>query len=193
MTEPHIVMMDSDDAASVRSVTGWVSRDGFFFAGNERAARYAGATHRWCDGGCGTPIPKNWLMTCHACSRKERRERFLALPVQAWNGEPLCVFDDDTYFFDGDVGRIAEWAADHEIPLDAVQLVKCVAVYPNAVDPADVYADELPESGEVPVYVADAFAALNEALRQTPSPLCWRATDIRVDISDEIRVCMEGE
>jgi len=184
MTHQPIVMMDSDEAASIKTVTGWVSRDGFFFGDNEHAARYAGATHRWCSGGCGSAVPKNALTICNACHRLKRTERFMALPIEPWNGEPLCVFDDDTYFFDGDVDAIAEWAEEHEIQPDAMQLVKCAAVYAEEVDPGDIYADEIPEDGEVPAYVGDAFAALNEALRKKTTPICWRAADIRVDITD---------
>lgn len=184
MSDQPIVMMDSDEAARIRTVTGWVSRDGFYFGDDERAARYAGSTHRLCDGGCGTPIEKNWRMSCDACWLKARRERFLALQVEAWDGEPLCVFDDDTYFFGGDVDEIADWADEHEIPPDELRLVKCIAVYAAEIDPKDAYEDELPEDGEVPAYVADAFAALNEVLRQKTTPICWRETNIRVNIAD---------
>jgi len=44
-----VVMEDSAEAASVQTVTGWVSRLGHFFGANEgaeRTARYDGCTQR---------------------------------------------------------------------------------------------------------------------------------------------------
>ena len=43
-----IVMMDSDKAASIQTVTGWVDRQGRFWGKDEHQARWCGATHRKC-------------------------------------------------------------------------------------------------------------------------------------------------
>ncbi|EKB5404420.1 hypothetical protein OOP60_004875 [Salmonella enterica] len=43
-----IVMMDSDEAASIRTLTGWVDRQGRFWGNDEYQARWCGATHRKC-------------------------------------------------------------------------------------------------------------------------------------------------
>jgi hypothetical protein len=43
-----IVMMDSDEAASIQTVTGWVDRHGRFWGKDEHQARWCGATHRKC-------------------------------------------------------------------------------------------------------------------------------------------------
>ncbi|HAT6800607.1 TPA: hypothetical protein JAN03_00980 [Citrobacter freundii] len=48
MKTEKIVMMDSDEAASIQTVTGWVDRHGRFWGGDEHQARWCGATHRKC-------------------------------------------------------------------------------------------------------------------------------------------------
>lgn len=48
MKTEKIVMMDSDEAASIQTVTGWVDRQGRFWGGDEHQARWCGATHRKC-------------------------------------------------------------------------------------------------------------------------------------------------
>jgi len=48
--EPEkIVPYDSAEAASIQTVTGWVSRSGRFWGNDEHMARYDGCTHRKCD------------------------------------------------------------------------------------------------------------------------------------------------
>ncbi|MDE9687494.1 hypothetical protein R4T22_18735 [Citrobacter portucalensis] len=39
MKTEKIVMMDSDEAASIQTVTGWVDRQGRFWGGDEHQAR----------------------------------------------------------------------------------------------------------------------------------------------------------
>ncbi|MEQ1969482.1 ead/Ea22-like family protein, partial [Xenorhabdus nematophila] len=51
-----IVMYDSPEAAQIKIVTGWVSRDGRFWGDDERMARYCGATHRQCENNPDHPI-----------------------------------------------------------------------------------------------------------------------------------------
>ncbi|MEB2744543.1 hypothetical protein [Citrobacter portucalensis] len=48
MKTEKIVMMDSDEAASIQTVTGWVDRQGRFWGKDENQARWCGATHRKC-------------------------------------------------------------------------------------------------------------------------------------------------
>ncbi|WP_407226469.1 hypothetical protein [Enterobacter roggenkampii] len=48
MKTEKIVMMDSDEAASIQTVTGWVDRQGRFWGSDEHQARWCGATHRKC-------------------------------------------------------------------------------------------------------------------------------------------------
>ena len=45
MAEKQIIMEDSPEAASIQTVTGWVSRTGRFWGNDERMARFDGSTH----------------------------------------------------------------------------------------------------------------------------------------------------
>ena len=42
----QIILPESPEAASVQTVTGWVSRTGRYWGNDERMARYDGSTHR---------------------------------------------------------------------------------------------------------------------------------------------------
>ena len=44
MSETKIVLLEDAEAATLKTVTGWVSRDGLFFGSDERTARWSGAT-----------------------------------------------------------------------------------------------------------------------------------------------------
>ncbi|MDX5626641.1 MULTISPECIES: hypothetical protein [unclassified Brenneria] len=43
-----IILRDSEEAASIKTVTGWVSAKGRVYGDNEDLARYDGATHQRC-------------------------------------------------------------------------------------------------------------------------------------------------
>ena len=66
---------------------------------------------------------------CKACDSKDRLEKWLALPRVEWDGEtPLCVWDDDRFFFhDGDLGDYLHERAEEEpdFSLEDVRLVLC--------------------------------------------------------------------
>lgn len=47
--EKKIIPYDSPEAASFKTVTGWVSSDGIFCGNDEHVARYRGCTHIKCN------------------------------------------------------------------------------------------------------------------------------------------------
>jgi hypothetical protein len=77
------IMYDSDEAAhkETREVEGWVSRDGFFYAGYdaEHLARYHGSTQRKCPV-CGEIFETNGY--CNHCAQIKSHERFMAMPAE---------------------------------------------------------------------------------------------------------------
>lgn len=95
-----IVMMDSDEAASIQTLTGWVSRDGHFWGDDEHMARWSGATHRKCKNKPDDHPIHRTHSYCEECHKESRQAKFAALERAVWAGEPLVIFDDDTYFFD---------------------------------------------------------------------------------------------
>lgn len=51
MTDKKRILYDSPEAASVQTVTGWVSSRGMFCGNDEHMARHHGSTHRVCEKG----------------------------------------------------------------------------------------------------------------------------------------------
>ncbi len=59
MSTEQIVLNTSDEAASIKTVTGWIDRYGRFWGDYERIARYSGCTHVACSE-CGKPSVKRF-------------------------------------------------------------------------------------------------------------------------------------
>lgn len=82
MTDKKIIMEDSPEAASIKTVTGWVSSTGRFWGDDERMARFDGSTHKRCD--CGAVIAHRSY--CRACSDRKEAEKWEAMPEAEWDG-----------------------------------------------------------------------------------------------------------
>ena len=165
-----IIMFDAPEAASLKTVTGWVSADGRFFGGDENLARYCGATHRRCD-----VNPEHQIYEvnsyCKECRQVRRQAKFAAMPIKEWAGEPLVIFDGDQYFFDED--SLRDYLIDSDIELADLQLCICEPNYPSQIDPGDHFCDNLPEDGEIrDDQLLAAFELLNEMIRKS-EPLSW--------------------
>lgn len=161
-----IVMRDSPEAAQLKTVTGWVSRQGQFFGDDERTARWAGCTHEIC-AGCGQVIERGW---CKSCREKSDLERWMAAERKEWDGTtPLYSDAYDKYFFDDNPEEFAE---DKGVELDDLRLYICVPQYGRTIEP-DYFDDELPEDGELPDSILNAMATLNQAIHDA-GPLSWR-------------------
>jgi hypothetical protein len=177
--EEKIVMRESDEAAKLVTVTGWVDRHGRFFGDDERTARYSGSTHFTC--GCGNVAPKGYTI-CSGCREKSVLERYLALPKAPWDGvSMLAMFDDDTYFTD--MEEAEEYAETNEMTLEGLRLVICEPQIAERIDPNEHYHDKLPEDGEVPADIADAFEELNKKIEASKAVLSWQPGKVAVDIN----------
>ena len=83
VTDMNMIFEYSDEAASIQTVTGWVSRRGHFYGADERAARYDGATHRICKV-CDQPYEISAY--CKPCNDKKNQDAFHAMPKKEWDG-----------------------------------------------------------------------------------------------------------
>lgn len=172
------VMYASDEAAKRVTVTGWMSRDGIFWPDGkdpkfaEHHARWGGCTHLICE--CGNEHRKGWTM-CDACRNKKDDERYQAMEYKEWQGEPVCIFRDDTYFFSEDA--IIDWAEENEIgDLSTIQLVICEPQTAHEIEGDEYYCDYLPEDMEladVAPKLAAAIEDVNEVIRKEQETLCW--------------------
>lgn len=182
--DKKIILSTSDQAASIKTVTGWVSADGFFFgptAADERAARYRGCTHRPCED-CGEPAEKHYI-ACDKCRARRQRERFEALPAEEWSGEPICLYDRDQFFFDLD--DIINFCEGQELKPSDLMLTDTKPEGLHRID-EDYWCDDLPEGGELPCEVAAALEALNRAIENCPTVAYWMNGKKRIVISDDL-------
>jgi len=170
MRQEKVVMYDSDEAATQQTVTGWVDRGGRFWASDEHMARYCGSTHTVCKNNPEHPVHRTnaW---CDVCRDESRAAKYASMPQKAWAGEPLVLFDVDTYFFDEE--SLRDYLLDPDIDLADVKLCICEPNYPRELDPSDVFCDDLPEDGEInDDQLQAAFDLLNEMIRKA-GPLSW--------------------
>ncbi|GKS73721.1 hypothetical protein AVME950_02515 [Acidovorax sp. SUPP950] len=177
-----LIPYESDEAASIKTVTGWVSSNGQFWGKDEHMARYAGSTHRVCEKNSshGTHEIRGW---CRLCRDERMQARYDAMPRMEYDESPVTVLDGDEFFFDAD--SLRDWLIDNSIaPADA-RLVFCVPNMASEIDPEDHFADDLPsEDGEVSDRLKTAFAALNEVIRTEP-PLSWRKGETAVTLPSD--------
>lgn len=181
-----IVMMDSDEAASIQTLTGWVSRDGRFWGDDERMARWSGATHRKCKNKPDDHPIHRTHSYCEECHRESRQAKFAALERAAWAGEPLVIFDDDTYFFD--VESLVDYCWENSVFPSELQLLICEPNYPPEFDLAQHCEEIMPEGDDyfcLPQAIRDAAEALNKAIKES-GPISWIGGERAAIVSDDI-------
>lgn len=157
--DDKIVMYDSSEAAQFRTgLSGWVSRQGFFWGDSEHAARYQGCTHQACKE-CGFPSKKGWLL-CDSCREKKDIERYEKLEKAEWD-ETGMVYSEmaDKYFSDWD--EINDYCDEHGCALVGLRLVICDPVYLRQIE-TDCWSGDMPDGWEDDDLPSDVLSALNE-------------------------------
>ncbi|EHE7802992.1 hypothetical protein ACLIAG_004363 [Enterobacter hormaechei] len=186
MKTEKIVMMDSDEAASIQTVTGWVDRQGRFWGGDEHQARWCGATHRKCKNKPDEHPIHSTHGYCEECHRESRQAKFATYERAVWAGEPLVIFDSDQYFFDAE--SLADYCYEHSLLPSELQLMICEPNYPPEFD-LEQHCEEIMPDGEdyycLPQDVRDAAEALNKALKES-APVSWSASNRVAIVSDDM-------
>jgi len=182
----EIILPESPEAAVYREdIKGWVSRRGLFFGDGEAGevrARLDGATHNSCQECTGTTERPHTL--CKECSAKRQKKRYEAMPFREWDGKAVLVlFNDDKYFREQE--EVEDYCDEFGIDPKDLMLVICEPVYCREIDPADYYHDIIPEDGELPRYVEDAFRKLNQTLTETKIPVSWTQGKFRTTLTAE--------
>ena len=191
MSEEKIILEDSPEAASIQTVTGWVSRTGIFWGKNEAMARFEGSTHKRC--ACGAIVPRRSY--CAHCSEKREIERWRAMPEVEWDGEAMLYSQAADLYF-SDLQEIEDHCADSDEPCtpDDLRLIICAPNYLREVDLCEDNSEALPEDGDescFPVAVQEALEALNKAICESRTPaqaISWspgnkRPTAGSIDVS----------
>lgn len=172
--EKKTILPESDEAASIQTVTGWVSRTGRFFgpansADAEHMARYDGSTHRSCDK-CGKVIEKNSY--CRPCSGAREIEKYNNMERKEWNGKD-GLYSQTFNGFLWDQDDIDYLCEENDCTPADLRLIICDPSYAHPIDPAEIYENLLFEDGEVPTEVQKAFDELNERLKDDNAILAW--------------------
>ena len=181
-----IVMMDSDEAASIQTLTGWVDRQGRFWGNDEYQARLCGATHRKCKNKPDEHPVHSTHGYCEECHRESRQVKFATFERAVWAGEPLVIFDSDQYFFD--IESLAEYCQENSVLPGELQLLICKPNSPPEFDIEQHCEDVLPDGGDcysLPQAVLDAADALNKAIKESEA-VSWSGSDRVAIVSDDI-------
>lgn len=171
-----IIMIDSPDAAKPHTMSGWLSREGYFYA-EEDIARYRGCTHRQCDD-CGSPAEKQYTH-CKACRGKREIERFKARKRKLWDGKAMIYSAAmDSYYSDpADAIEAAEGEG-----IDEPMLLICEPEYAGKLS-IDFFEGQLPEDGDLPTEIEAAMGAFNAAVAGIV--LSWLPSEFALDLEGE--------
>lgn len=177
MADQPMVMFDSPEAASIRTVTGWVSRTGQWWGDDERAARYGGCTHRPCEK-CGQPAERMYS-ACEACREKSAAERFAAMPRKPWDGSAMLHSEATGRYYSDPADAYDD--LDEGQSLEELGLVICE---PNTVTlESDHWSDLFPDDADdTPEWLQDAIDVFNETVRG--KVLSWSPGKFRLLIED---------
>ena len=140
-----------EQAAEIRKkdFNGWCCKScDRYYGEEEHIARYCCAKDLPCNTpGCKGRAEKPYVC-CKECLKKYDRERWLALPEIPWDGEtPLCIHDDDTYFYSPE--EIDDYLEDHDLKAEDIRLVICEHVDKPEFDMSALLEDYLCEDQEV--------------------------------------------
>ncbi|GEM_PF-1695761 len=131
---------------------------------------------------CGNQFEKHFTYAkrCESCTWIEKRKKYEALELVEWDARtPLCIYDDDTYFFDAD--DIISYCENHDIKPSDLMLVLCETTNFSTID-FDQWCDEVHEDWEPSSEFSKRLEEFNEFL-QNESTNTWWASNKRVDVS----------
>lgn len=172
-----IIMYDSPQAASIQTVSGWVSNDGRYFGDNEKLARYCGATHKSCSVDSDHPIyPVNSY--CDACSHDEALERFNAMPIVEWDGSTmLYLCEHDLYL--SSASSVQHFCDEYGLELKDLKLVLCEEIGMQEVD-ENYWEDDFAGDVDLAAPIQEALDTLNAAIRKHGKAASWMPSSKRV-------------
>lgn len=172
----------SDKAASLQTVTGWVSSEGVFWGKDEHMARWSGCTHMTCE--CGDVHAKSQT-SCDACFQKRDLARYAAMPERADTGDMLFSDYADRYF--SEISEAEDYAFDEGLTLHDLRLIICE---PNAMREVedDYWEDDLADDRTIddtaPNAILQKLRELNDLIREIKPVLSWRPGKYRLALAN---------
>ena len=180
----------SDSAASIQTVTGWVSRDGHFWGQDEHMARWSGCTHKTCE--CGKVVAKGWIK-CDECREAARVERFRSLPERSTCGG-MVYSDSHQRYFD-DLSDAVDYAADEQVSVACLDLVCCKPTYMGEIYPDEIFEGDMPEdqcfADIAPKDILEKLSELNELIQKSKFVLSWYPDKFRV--ADDVVAALQAQ
>lgn len=189
MKKDRVILPSSNEAAQPVTVTAWKSRDGYTYL-DERSARYAGCTHRECSG-CGQPARKGWLQ-CKACREKAEIEKYSKLERRPWDGKSMIYSEVADHWF-RDMDDLNDYCEENEVSPSALRLVLGKPLYFRELSAIDHCEGVLPEEGDVPEEIEEAFERLNEAIRAYGKPLSYEPSKFALDLTAQVEAANTTE
>jgi hypothetical protein len=163
MKNEEIIVLDtSDEAAQLKTVTGWFSRNGRFYGNDEKLARFDGCTHKKCE--CGNLMTRSYIK-CDSCRAKLVREEYFKLQFVEWKSagtNPVCIYRENEYFFDDD--SIEDYLSENEMQPEDLMLVVCSPNYTHTID-SSVWEDVLAEDQDIPKELQEKINEVNVSLK----------------------------
>jgi len=171
-TEPNIVEYRTN-------IEGWVGKDGRFYGKDKDQAIYGNSTHKKCDEG--HIYRKSWI-NCPDCEEAKKPSKYLQLDFKEWDSEtPLCLFDDDKYFFA--IDDIEDYLDTEDLNPEDLQLVICKPNYLWEIQ-TDYWEDVYPEDRDLEDVASKELISkineLNELIRKE-SAVSWKAGKFRTN------------
>jgi len=148
MSNSKNTMPYEESAERLTGIVGWVCKTcRRYFGDDEHLARFCCAKDLPCDtDGCKGRKDRGYTM-CDSCRGTMDLKRWLALPEVPWDGKlPLCLDDDDKYFFSED--DLLEYLAEHDLKAEDIRLVICEKRRPPMFDMYEFLEDYLAEGQE---------------------------------------------
>lgn len=147
----------------------------------DRTSKEQLSTHRDCKR-CSTEFEKRFTYDnyCPECTIIVHNENYNSLPVVDWDFKtPLCLYNDDVYFFD--IESILEYCEDNDCEESDLRLVTCRQTSFSKID-YDMWADDCHEDWEPEKELISLVDALNNYLEKA-STNSWIANKVRANIN----------
>lgn len=166
--EKEIIMYDSGEAASKKTLTGWVSggKGGYpshYYGDDEHMARWAGCTHLKCE--CGNIMSKSYTK-CEECRHKKSSDYYMSLPFKEWDFKEYVVeWDGDKYFFS--LEELEDYMQENEI--EEIDLLFCEPIEYSMIDSEDLVNGNAHEDWEPSAELEKRIKELNDYLGTLPA------------------------
>jgi hypothetical protein len=189
MVEEKIILSENAETLLIeKNVTVWVTPDNRHFLSKESAINNT-ITHKKCE--CGN-LMKRYQMKCDSCSFVSTRDKYNKLRHMDWDGEtPLCLFDDDVFFFSEDeiydYIENLDYNADDEdkTKVEDLMLVICTPNHAPEIDYLELCEDILPDTDHperlLSKELSDKLAEVNKLISEH-KPISWSGGPFRTTI-----------